>query len=295
MRNEKNLNGKYHFFALICILIWGTTFVSTKILLRYMDPVQIMFFRFLIGYVCLFLLCPKIQIPKHFTEEIVLIGAGVFGGTLYYLLENYAVEYTYASNVSLIITTAPLLTAILMHFSDRTEPLKARFFYGFLLALAGVALIVLNGSFTFHVRVWGDLLTLLAALSWALYTLCVKKIPAEMSALQAVRRIFFYSLCTALPFFCFHLDGITTALQFPLVWLHLFFLGALACSLCYVLWNRAVEKLGAVQSGNYIYLIPIVTLAISALFLGEPLGVYNIGGCILIILGVFLSSFEKRC
>ena len=102
-----------HLAAVFTIIIWGTTFISTKILLEGFLPVEILFFRFVMGYTTLLLLYPKKLKVTDRKHELVFVFAGLCGICLYYLLENIALTFTFASNVGVIMSTAPFFTAIL--------------------------------------------------------------------------------------------------------------------------------------------------------------------------------------
>ena len=90
-----------HAAALMTILIWGTTFVSTKVLLRDFTPVTVLFTRFVIGYAFLWCLKPRFLPFSGWKKEFLFAGAGLTGVTLYFLLENIALTHTFASNVGL--------------------------------------------------------------------------------------------------------------------------------------------------------------------------------------------------
>lgn len=138
---------KGHLAALLTILIWGTTFISTKVLLTDFQPVEILFFRFVAGTLALFLVCPRLLKGTTWKQELVFMGAGLCGVCLYYLLENIALTFTMASNVGVIISVAPFFTALLSRlFLKQEERLNIGFFIGFLVAMAGIALISFNGS-----------------------------------------------------------------------------------------------------------------------------------------------------
>ena len=127
-----------HIMALITILIWGTTFISTKILLAGFTPIEILFFRFLLGLLVLIAVYPKRLRIKDKKQELTFAAAGLCGICLYYLLENIALTYTRASNVGVIISVAPFFTAVLSHvFLKTEEKLKAQFFIGFIIAMTG--------------------------------------------------------------------------------------------------------------------------------------------------------------
>lgn len=135
MKN-KTLTG--HLAAFITILIWGTTFISTKVLLRSFSPIEILFIRFVIGYLALWCACPKSFKPADRKQEGYFVLAGLLGVTLYYLFENIALTYTLASNVGVIISIAPFFTVIFTCVFLREGRPGARFFCGFLIAMAGM-------------------------------------------------------------------------------------------------------------------------------------------------------------
>lgn len=142
---DKHIKG--HIAAFITIIIWGTTFISTKILLVDFKPIEILFFRFLLGLIALIIVCPKRLKSTTAKQEITFAAAGLCGICLYYLLENIALSYTLASNVGIIISIAPFFTAILSHIFMKTEErLRINFFLGFIVAMAGILIISFNGK-----------------------------------------------------------------------------------------------------------------------------------------------------
>ena len=98
-----------HLAALITIATWGTTFISTKVLLTGFQPLEILFFRFIMAFFALWLAYPK-MLKTDKKQEPVFMAAGLCGICLYYLLENIALTYTQASNVGVIGSTAPFFT-----------------------------------------------------------------------------------------------------------------------------------------------------------------------------------------
>ena len=116
--------GIYHILALTAVAIWGTTFVSTKLLLAEgMTPAEIMFYRFLIAYLALKLYKPTFRLPESWRDEALFAAAGLTGGSLYFLTENMALQITLASNVALLLATAPILTVLL--FETMARPQRA--------------------------------------------------------------------------------------------------------------------------------------------------------------------------
>lgn len=285
-----------HLLALLSVAVWGTTFISTKVLLTAFRPVEILVSRFVIAFLALLLVCPRRLRAESVKRELTFAAAGLCGVTLYFLLENIALTYTMASNVGVIISTAPFFTALLSRvFERREERLGAGFFAGFVLAIVGIALMSFNGA-RFELSPKGDLLTVLAALTWACYSILTKKISRfGHSVLLTTRRIFFYGLLftlPVLPLFGFAPDlGRFVGGKYLL---NILYLGLGASAVCFVTWNFAVNVLGAVKTSVYIYFSPVITTVTSVLILGEPLTWLSALGTLLTVAGLFLSELSGR-
>lgn len=281
-----------HVAALVTIAIWGTTFISTKVLLRDFQPVEILFFRFIMGYAALWAVCPRRLRCADWRQECTFAAAGLCGICLYYLLENIALTMTMASNVGVIISIAPFFTAILTRLASKGEErLRASFFAGFAVAMAGICLISLNGA-RLKLNPAGDLLSALAALVWACYSVLTRKIASfGCGTLPATRRVFFYGLLWMAPaLFLFGFRPDFARLAIPANLLNLLFLGLGASALCFVTWNYSVKVLGAVKTSVYIYMVPVITVATSALILREPVTPLAGVGVALTLAGLFLSQ-----
>ena len=288
----KNPQATGHLSALVTILIWGTTFISTKVLLVAFQPVEILFIRFVLGLIALIVVCPHRLKGTTPRQELTFAAAGLCGVCLYYLLENIALTYTLASNVGVILSVAPFFTAILSHVVFKgAEKLRPSFFGGFVLAMAGIALISFNGS-ALSLNPMGDLLALLAALVWACYSILTKKISGYgYSTLITTRRVFCYGIAFMIPaMFLFDVRWELSALAQPVYLLNLVFLGLGASALCFVTWNTAVKLLGPVRTSVYIYMSPVITVVTSALILHEPVTPLAAGGMALTLAGLFLSE-----
>ena len=288
----KNPQAAGHLSALVTILIWGTTFISTKVLLVAFEPVEILFIRFVLGLIALVIVCPHRLRGTTPRQELTFAAAGLCGVCLYYLLENIALTYTLASNVGVILSVAPFFTTILSHVVFKgAEKLRPSFFGGFVLAMAGIALISFNGS-ALALNPLGDLLALLAALVWACYSILTRKISAYgYSTLITTRRVFCYGIAFMIPaMFLFDVQWNLSALAQPVYLLNLVFLGLGASALCFVTWNTAVKLLGPVRTSVYIYMSPVITVVTSALILHEPVTPLAAGGMALTLAGLVLSQ-----
>lgn len=284
-----------HGAALLTILIWGTTFISTKVLLTSFQPVEILFLRFVLGFLALCLIYPRRLRLGERRQELWFAAAGLCGVTLYYLLENIALTYTLASNVGVLVSVSPVFTALLSHFLLRREKLRPAFFAGLAVALAGVVLLSYNGSAVLKLDPRGDVLALLAAAIWSAYSLITRHISSfGYPVVQTTRRIFAYGLVFMLPaLLIFGFRPSLEAVLEPVNLLNLVYLGLGACALCFVTWNFAVGRLGAVKTSTYIYLVPVVTLVTSALVLGEPVTPLSAVGAALTVAGLALSEHKK--
>lgn len=292
--NTKNKAVLGHLLALFVTIVWGSAFVSTKVLLRAFHPIEIIIFRFLIAWAVLFLCSPKPLLPKSWKSELPFIGAGLTGLTLYFMLENFALSYTFASNVGIIIAAAPMFTALLMWACRRTARPRWTFFAGFVIAIAGITLVSLSNGEAIGFGPLGDLLTLGAAFSWGAYGVLVEAVqPQGYTDLQATRKIFFWGLVFTIPFvFINHLDVSLARFAAPDMLFNVLYLGLGSSALCFVFWNKATACIGTVATNVYIYLTPVVTVIASALFLGEPIRPAGLGAIALILLGLWLSQRE---
>lgn len=283
---------RYHIAALFSVIVWGATFVSTKVLIAHgLTPAEIFLIRFAMAYLCILPLARGRLWSDTLRDEAMLCAAGICGGSFYFLTENMALEFAPASNVSLIVCTAPLWTALAMSLVDRRERMSRRAAIGSLLAFAGMVLVVLNGRFVLRLSPRGDLLAFAAAWLWVFYSMAVKRLAGRYPALFITRKVFFYGLLTILPVFAFRPFAVTTEmLARPAVWGNLLFLGLVASMLCYLLWNAAMRRLGAVRTTNYIYLNPLVTMLTAALFINERITPVALLGAALILYGMWRAE-----
>lgn len=285
-----------HLAALLTIVIWGTTFISTKILLADFQPVEILFFRFVMGFLVLLAAYPRRLKTADYKQELTFVLAGLCGICLYYLLENIALTFTLASNVGVIISVAPFFTAILAHFAMKSEEkLRSQFFIGFVVAMAGIILISFNGR-ELELNPLGDLLAVVAALVWACYSILTKKISSfGYPVILSTRRTFFYGILFMIPtLFLFDFQADLSRFMNITYLFNILYLGLGASALCFVTWNFAVKELGAVKTSVYIYMVPVITVVTSVLILHEQLTLLAGIGTVLTLIGLFLSEYKAE-
>lgn len=288
----------FHILAVVTVSIWGTTFVSTKVLLHHgLTPDVIFTLRFVLAYGLLWLARPKMGMwCRGVKDELRMVGLGITGGSLYFLTENAALTYAPAANVSLLVCTTPLLTVLLMRVAYRQSERLSRFLIGgSLLALGGVALVVLNGHFALDLNPRGDLLALSASLLWALYTLLLRSVEGRYRNLLITRKVFGYGLLTILPYLLWHRPELSLGLfREPAVWGNLLFLGVVASLICYATWNAVVKNLGASFSSNYLYLNPLAATLAAALVLDEHLTPTAALGACMILVGIAIARKKDK-
>lgn len=284
-----------HLIALLTVLIWGTTFISTKILLEDFSPVEILLIRFVLGFLVLTAIYPRWLPFKEKRQEILFMLAGLCGICLYYLLENIALVYTQASNVGVIISAAPFFTAIAARFIIGDERLNWNFFVGFVIAMIGICCISFSGQAALQLNPLGDILALLAAIVWALYSILVRLLNYyDCNMIQATQRIFAYGIVFMLPITFYDGFDISIFLYLePVNLFNLLYLGIGASALCFVMWNWAVKMLGAVKSSVYIYLTPVITVATAYIVLDEQLAPVALCGVFLTLAGLVVSQYRE--
>ena len=307
-------NNIFHLIAFLTVAVWGTTFVFTKLLIvNGLSPAQIFTLRFIIAYVMLTafsLLRPlflrrKLQASQpdkwrkvqhrwlscNWRDEMLMLALGVTGGSIYFLSENEALRFTTATNVSLIVCSCPLFAMLIIGMFYKSERFASRQMLGSLLALLGMAIVVLNGHFVLHLSPLGDTLAFGACLSWALYSLLMKPVMYRYSALFITRKVFFYGVLTILPYYLV-VPGMPSleVLLRPTVMANLFFLGCVASMLCYLTWSWCMARLGAVKCTNWVYLNPITTIVFAWLILDEQITSYFLIGAVFILLGMYILN-----
>ena len=287
----------YHLVAFATVAIWGCTFVSTKVLmLNGLSPAQIFTLRFLIAYVMMLAVYHSRLWADSWRDELKMMLLGISGGSLYFLSENEAMNFTSTTNTSLIVCSCPLFATLLVRLVYRsTTRISMMQLGGSLLAFAGMVIVVLNGRFVLHLSPLGDALAFTACLSWSVYSLLMKWVSAKYGAAFITRKVFFYGVLTILPYYIFYPTLPTAAvLTKPVVVGNLAFLGCLASMICFLTWNWCISKLGAVKATNWVYFNPITTMIFASWVLGEKITPYLLAGATCILLGMFVADRSTK-
>lgn len=304
--------------AAFAIVVWSVTFASTRALLRDFSAFEILIVRFVMAWVALW----GVELFQGrggrgtarpaVCNEWLFAGMGFTGIVLYQFLENCAIYYTNASNVAILVSFVPIATAIIARIVLKDRSLSRPLVVGSLIAVCGVAVVSIGSTFELQVHPLGDLMALIAMLSWGFYSILVDIVNGcGVKPITAMRKSFAWSLVIMAPFALWGatecgshaLDGVfsvslaTTAnvRRFSAVanWANFVFLGLIASAASFAMWNFACKAIGMVKATIGLYFTPIVGVAFAVLFLGEPLTVSGISGGALILIGVFIANRNK--
>lgn len=286
----------YHIVAFLVVAVWGSTFVFTKLLLLSgLTAAQIFTLRFIIAYLLLLafsLTRPSFRLmAASVKDELLMVALGITGGSLYFLTENSAMNYTTTTNTSLIVCLCPLFAALLIALFYKSERMRSVQIVGMLMAALGVLVVVLNGHFVLHLSPLGDALAFAACLCWAVYSLLMIPAGKRYDTVFVTRKVFFYGLLSMIPYFMLRpgFPSMDVVLR-PDILSNLLFLGCVASMLCFVAWNWVMKKLGAVIATNYVYFNPVTTVLFAWVMLSEQITIYFLIGTVLILAGMYLAD-----
>lgn len=282
--------------AFLIVVVWGCTFVQTKVLINAgLRPDEIFTLRFVIAYMLILPFSWRRLFLANVKDELIALLLGLTGGSLYFIVENYALAYGYCSNVSLIVCLTPLVTALIVGWRYPVERLGKAGMVGSVVALGGMALVVFNGNFVLKLSPLGDVLALGACICWALYSLLIKHLGARYDNMLITRKVFGYGLLTIIPLLLWR--GINCDIVIyggAAVWGNILFLGIVASMLCFLGWNWCLARLGTVRATNFLYLNPVIAIVSSALVLGERVTWIAVLGAVCILAGLVYVDRNRR-
>jgi drug/metabolite transporter (DMT)-like permease len=281
--------------AAFSVVVWGASFVATKIALRDLTPVALVWARFALGIVVLgvFVGARRQLRPVSWRDLAWFLLLGFLGITFHQWLQSNGLRTSQATTTGWIVSTSPLFIALLGSIFLR-ERLGLWGVAGIGIATVGVLLVVARGdpSAIFAIRLGapGDALILISALNWALFSVLsrgsLKRHPAALMMFYVM--LLGWLLSTALFAAESGFRGLGP-LSGPGL-LALLFLGFLCSGVAYVFWFDALERLPASSVGAFLYLEPLVTVAVAACLLGEPVRLGTMVGGAIILLGVWLVN-----
>jgi drug/metabolite transporter (DMT)-like permease len=275
------------------VIVWGASFIATKMALRDLAPVTVVWLRFAIGVLILGIATgvkKQLSIPQK--QDMLYLGMlGFLGITFHQWLQSTGLETVQASTTAWIVATSPVFIAILSWIFLK-ESLIGLQIAGILMAAAGVLLVVSKGDlatfFSGHFGTTGDILILLSAPNWAIFSILssrgLKKYPATqmMFYVMLIGWIF-----TSILFFSSgNITDIHHITSQSLIGIG--FLGIFCSGLAYIAWYDGLQALTATQIGAFLYLEPLVTVFVAWAILGEALIPITLLGGAVILMGVRL-------
>jgi len=291
---------KSHITDLTLILvavIWALNFTVVKVSLDQIEPLAFNALRFIFAVSVLWTALrsrgQRLRVQKKHLLPMVLLG--LLGNLVYQMLFIIGIDFTFSANAAVMLGTIPVWVAVFSHFfsNEQMNRLKA---IGVVSAFIGVGFIMAGGKnpLSFGSETFlGDLITLLAAMTWAAYTILSKKYLNIYSTLQ-------YSTFMAIVgFLVLFPIGIPDLLQMDFKQVSLgayggvVYSGALSVGLAYLIWNNGIIKIGAVRTAAYQNLVPVLGLLFGVILLNEDLTLKQYIGAFFVITGIVLTRYKK--
>jgi drug/metabolite transporter (DMT)-like permease len=275
---------------LVC-LIWGLNFSVTKFALVEIPPLPFTAVRFLAASLLLWVILRLVEghTPQPFAGVKRLVVLGLIGNTCYQLAFTVGLSKTTATNSALILSTVPTVVALFAGALG-LERITPKMWLGIALGTLGVVLVIATRGVGFDVKTLpGDLLTILAVLCWAGYTVGLRRVPAGISPLRVT------TITTLAGTPGLVLAGLPGMLRLnwetirPEAWLALGYAAGLSLVVAYLLWNRSVKAVGGTRTAIYMCITPLFAVAGAWLLLGERPHPLQGVGAVLIVAGVLLT------
>jgi drug/metabolite transporter (DMT)-like permease len=281
--------------ALFAVIVWGASFVATKVALRTLHPDAVVWLRFTMGVVILGAAAAakrQFRLPDR-KDWPYLALLGFLGITFHQWLQSTALLTTSATTTGWIVSTIPVFMALLGWLVLR-ERLRWLGWTGILVSTCGVLLVVTRGDFSLltagQFGTVGDLLVLISALNWAVFSVLSRRGLAKYPATLMMFYVMAFGwLFSSVLFFA---RGGPAQLR-PVPWdgwAGIAFLGIFCSGLAYIFWYDALQVLPAAQTGAFLYFEPVTTVMVAALVLGEELTAVTLAGGALILVGVWMVN-----
>lgn len=282
---------------LTMVVIWGVNFTVVKTALQEMTPMAFNGLRFagasVLTMFLAWLLEHDLTIARRDWGLVVLLSC--IGNLVYQILFINGLARSRASNTSLILSTSPIFVAFVSSLT-KTEKLSGRNWVGILISFLGIFLLMgsNNGIAIEHHALLGSVLVLCSTVSWATYTVFLKRLLQRNSVLKSTAWIMIATtpllILVALP------DLLTMNWRAISLgsWLGLLYSSAIAIGIGYVIWNTGVQRVGSVRTAVYSYFTPVVSVLVAWAFLGETMQPLQALGALGILFGVWLGRSNPR-
>ena len=279
-------------------LFWGGNFNVGRAVIGEVPPLGLSFWRWMVAWMIIF---PFAYGPmwrrRHLLIEhwFLLLLLAVTGVTLFNTLVYLGLHTTTAINASLMQSITPVLIILLSMFllGHRSQ---GRQWLGVLVSMAGAVVILTRGDpdvLTGLEFATGDLLMLLAVFLWGLYTVLLRKLPAELRGMPVLGFTVTVGTLLILPFYLHEtMNGRPVPLT-PVSIASILYVAIFPSVLAYLFWNNATARLGPERTGHFSHLIPVFGILIATLVLGESLQAYHLAGILLVSAGLLLANLSR--
>ena len=279
----------------ITVLLWAGNWVFARALRFDAPPVALAFWRW---FIALVILSPLAYTHVR-AQWRVILGAwrvlcllALLATVFQHIPVYIGLHDTTATNAALLNSATPIMIFLLSRVlvGERVSVTQT---LGVALSLAGMVAIVARGDVTLLASLHlngGDLWVLLATLSWAIYTVCLRWRPAELDPLAMLWTISAIGVVAMLPLYAWELAAGRTLHVTVIAVAGIAYMGAFATVVAYIFWNRAVQQIGPNRAGPFMYLMLVYTPLLAIVFLDERLYFYHFAGCALILGGIYLTA-----
>lgn len=279
--------------AFLAIVLWGISFVATRLALREVEPVTLIFTRFALGVALLLTVLAARRVPLLPPRSTwpALATMGFVGIFVHQLLQSYALTLTTAVRTGWLIGIIPIWSALLAAIF-----LRERFGVGKIAGLAlgflGAALVVTRGRFEPGLLALpstrGDLLILVSTVTWAVYTVLGHDTIRRLGSLRATAGAMLAGWLMLSPWFLGAGGWRELAHVSNVGWAAILFLGIGCSGLAYWFWYGALERVETSRVAAFLYLEPLVTVAAAVPLLGERVDWSTVAGGAVVLTGVAL-------
>jgi len=280
---------------LFTVIVWGWTFVATKLCLQYLNPIELLGLRMLIGIPMLLIIGASKKITLRFEKNRIRLLLASLVMLAHFLVQITGIKYTSATNTGWIIALTPLVVAVLA-FLILKERLGRNILIGIAAATIGILFLVSKGRFADFrwLSSYGDWLVLGSAHTWALYTIITRDISRAHDPVAVTIAVLLPSMILAVGIMLFTSDW-TIFMHLPArAVIALLFLGIFGTALGHWFWQMGVAKVGAAEAAIFLYLEPVATTALAVPYLHESFGVFTAVGAGLVLLGVWYAQRRGR-
>ncbi len=274
--------------------IWGGMYVVVKVVVSVIPPLELVWMRYLVAIIALLIigLAKRLSWRIHRRDILLIITIGIIGNTISIVTQEIGTNLSSAQMGAIITSSTPAFMVIFARLLLK-ERLNLKKGISVGLATIGVFLIVGNGQIGMSNQL-GGISLLVAALTWALMSVLLKRVPSNYSPIVVTAYSILVAIIILTPFVLGRLDEINfSQLTHPTIWGGLLYLGIVSTACAFILWNRGLQLLNASSGGLFFFFQPLVGTLLGWLLLGESIGGTFWVGSILILSGVLLVIREK--